>query len=255
MDETNDNSLMKPLVFNSADWDLVQTQPSWHSFHYDWEAGRQIKARLTERGNVWGIGLWPDAETEKVARQCAEIFEEEFGLPNSSLIPDDSVMVLQTRGDGLDAYEAVVALEDTFGCVIDGEKLGKIRENGDVFFKDVVAAVLETRGTKPVKHPPPEPGLPHPKGIAGLGCLALLFIAGWPVGVVVLLGVAASLLIDYFGAGSAKMVMGTAIAAWGVISVLVIRKHGREYVCTNILRFLLSTLAGVYLLDKLSALS
>lgn len=244
-------SAIRPLVFNSADWELVQTQPFWHSFHYDWEAGRQIKARLTDRGNVWGIGLWPDAETEKVARQCAEIFEEQFGLPNSSLVPDDSVMVLQTWGDGLDACEAVVALEDAFGCVIDGEKLGKIRENGDVFFKDVVAAVLETRGTKPVKHPPPEPGLPKPKGIAGLGYLVLLLIAVWPVGVVVLLGVAASLLVDYFGAGSAKIVIGVAIAVWGVISVLVIRIDGREYVCTNILRFLLSTLAGVYLLDKI----
>ena len=54
-------SAIRPLVFNSADWDLVQTQPFWHSFHYDWEAGRQIKARLTERGNVWEIGLWLDA--------------------------------------------------------------------------------------------------------------------------------------------------------------------------------------------------
>lgn len=240
-----------PLVFNSADWELVRNHPIQYSAYYDWEAERQIKKRLTERGNVWGIGLWPDAETEKVARQCAEIFEEEFGLPNSSLIPDDSVMVLQTRGDGLDACEAVEALEDAFGCVIDGENLGKIREDGDVFFKDVVAAVLETRGTKPVKHPPPEPGLPKSKGIAGLGYLVLLLIAVWPVGVVVLLGVAVSLLVDYFGAGSAKIVMGTALAAWGVISVLVMRKHGREYICTNILRFLLSTIAGVYLLDKI----
>ena len=99
-----DKISMKPLVFNSADWDLVRTQSFWHSFHYDWEAGRQIKARLTERGNVWGIGLWPDAETEKVARQCAEIFEKQFGLPNSSLVPDDSVMVLQTWGRGLIAH-------------------------------------------------------------------------------------------------------------------------------------------------------
>ena len=242
---------LEPLVFNSADWELVRNHPIQHSAYYDWEAERQIKKRLTERGNVWGIGLWPDAETEKVARQCAEIFEEQFGLPNSSLIPDDSVMVLQTRGDGLDACEAVEALEDAFGCVIDGEELGKIRENGDVFFKDVVAAVLETRGTKPVKYPPPEPGVPHPKGIAVLGCLALLFVALWPVGAVVLLGVAASLLIDYFGSGSAKIVVGAAIAAWGVISVLVIRKHGREYLYTNILRILVSTLAGLYLLAKI----
>lgn len=251
MPEPTIQSAIRPLVFNRADWELVQTQPFWHSFHYDREAGQQIEKRLTERGNVWGIGLWPDAETEKVARQCAEIFEEQFGLPNSSLIPDDSVMVLQTRGDGLDACEAVEALEDAFGCVIDGEKLGKIRENGDVFFKDVVAAVLETRGTKSVKYPPPEPGLPHPKGIAVLGCLALLFVALWPVGAVVLLGVAASLLIDYFGSGSAKIVVGAVIAAWGVISVLVIRKHGREYLYTNILRILVSTLAGLYLLAKI----
>ena len=67
-----------PLVFNSADWDLVLEHPFWHSFHYDWEVGRQIKQKMSKRGNVWGIGLWPDAETEKVARQCAEIFEEQF---------------------------------------------------------------------------------------------------------------------------------------------------------------------------------
>ncbi|MBQ0031584.1 MAG: hypothetical protein KBT68_02155 [bacterium] len=60
-----------PLVFNSADWDLVQTQPFWHSFHYDWEVGRQIKHKMSKRGNVWGIGLWPDTETEKVGASLA----------------------------------------------------------------------------------------------------------------------------------------------------------------------------------------
>ena len=250
MSDVSESIQWTPFVFNSADWDLVQTQPFWHSFHYDWEAGRQIKARLTERGNVWGIGLWPDAETEKVARQCAEIFEEEFGLPNSSLVPDDSVMVLQTRGDGLDACEAVEALEDAFGCVIDGEKLGKIRENGDVFFKDVVAAVLETRGTKPVKHPPPEPGISKSRDGACMGCVILFLIACWPVIVIMALASATFLICNHCSAVCSKIVVSVVITLWISIVAFVVYRYGRDWVCANILRFLLSTIVGLYLTFK-----
>lgn len=239
-----------PLVFNSADWELVRNHPIQYSAYYDWEAERQIKKRLTERGDVWGIGLWPDAETEKVARQCAEIFEEEFGLPNSSLIPDDSVMVLQTRGDGLDACEAVVALEDAFGCVIDGEKLGKIRENGDVFFKDVVAAVLETRGTKSVKHPPPEPGSSKSRGGACMGCVILLLIACWPVIAIMALASATFWICNHCSAVCSKIVVSAAITLWISIVVFIVYRYGRDWACTNILRFLLSTIAGLYLTFK-----
>ena len=98
------NELIKPLSDDTSEW---RGKSFWRDllgfFFTNSVLAWRLKQQLKSRPNVWGIGLWPDAETEKVARQCAEIFEEQFGLPNSSLVPDDSVMVLETWGDGLDA--------------------------------------------------------------------------------------------------------------------------------------------------------
>ena len=77
--------------------------------------------QLKARPNPWGIGLWKDAETEKIAKRCAEIFIEFLDkCPNDRLIPQDSmtmVAALNDTGDMDDVF-AVQDIEYEFGCRI-----------------------------------------------------------------------------------------------------------------------------------------
>ena len=81
---------------------------------------RRLKQQLKARPNVWGIGLWPDAEHEGVAKVCAEGLDAGFGCESVNFIPDDSVNLI---GD-LDAFhdlcgaEAVLAIELDLGLTI-----------------------------------------------------------------------------------------------------------------------------------------
>ena len=80
----------------------------------------RLKQQLKARPNVWGIGLWPDAEHEGVAKVCAEGLDAGFGCESVNFIPDDSVNLI---GD-LDAFhdlcgaEAVLAIELDLGLTI-----------------------------------------------------------------------------------------------------------------------------------------
>ena len=52
----------------------------------EWRLRKQLKSRP----NVWGIGLWPDAEHEEVAKICAEgfaILDQEWSVPNPIRLP------------------------------------------------------------------------------------------------------------------------------------------------------------------------
>lgn len=109
---------------------------------------RAIRQQLKSRQNVWGIGLWQDEDTEKVARQCAEIFGEELGLP-AVFIPDDSIwLLIKYDDDGVQL--ACEVMMDEFGCEIDWQKL-----NGRklLTFGDMVAIAKTGKGK--VVQPPP----------------------------------------------------------------------------------------------------
>ena len=47
----------------------------------------RLKQQLKSRPNVWGIGLWPDAEHEEVAKICAEGLDAGFGCESINFIP------------------------------------------------------------------------------------------------------------------------------------------------------------------------
>ena len=112
---------IEPLKDDTSAW---REKSFWRDllgfFFPDLVLERRLKQQLKARPNVWGIGLWPDAEHEGVAKVCAEGLDAGFGCESVNFIPDDSVNLI---GD-LDAFhdlcgaEAVLAIELDLGLTI-----------------------------------------------------------------------------------------------------------------------------------------
>ena len=112
---------IEPLKDDSSEWrDKSFCRDLLGFFFPDLVLERRLKQQLKARPNVWGIGLWPDAEHEGVAKVCAEGLDAGFGCESVNFIPDDSVNLI---GD-LDAFhdlcgaEAVLAIELDLGLTI-----------------------------------------------------------------------------------------------------------------------------------------
>lgn len=113
--------VIEPLKDDTSEW---RKNSIWRDllgfFFPDLVLERRLKQQLKSRPNVWGIGLWPDAEHEGVAKVCAEGLDAGFGCESVNFIPDDSVNLI---GD-LDAFhdlcgaEAVLAIELDLGLTI-----------------------------------------------------------------------------------------------------------------------------------------
>lgn len=93
---------------------------------------RAIEWQMKARQDVWNAGFWPDKKTEEAARQCAEIFGEELGLP-ATFIPGDSIWLL-VKYDDDGVRSACEAIADEFGCEFDWPKLNtrKLLTFGDL---------------------------------------------------------------------------------------------------------------------------
>ena len=167
--------------------------------------------QLKARPNPWGIGLWKDAETEKIAKRCAEIFIDYFDkCPNDRLIPQDRmemVAALNDTGD-IDDVMAVEEIEDEFDCTIPD---GFYTE--ETTFGDFVECVKAGRGKA---QPQEEKGTA--KGwLSSFGLCVFLFLC-WgviPGFVFYKLGVRIwSIIHDGWSACPVKSLIGESIAAF-----------------------------------------
>jgi len=141
----------------------------WYDLEPNSGWGRRAKdlyEQLKARPNPWGIGLWKDEETEKVAKRCAEIFVENFmRCPNDHLIPQDRMCMVEALDDlgDLDGPEAFRGIEEEFGCQIP-EKMF----NNQITFAEFVDFLVKGQG----KNPPER----HPRKDLVYGVFALCFI-------------------------------------------------------------------------------
>lgn len=104
---------------------------------------RRLKQQLKDRPNVWGVGLWPNEETEEVAKVCAEAFEYAYDCERK-FIPSDPINMIGNL-DGchdLCGHAAVVRIESDLNCTIPDSVLS------DCIFGELVDAVLKVRGTR-----------------------------------------------------------------------------------------------------------
>ena len=104
---------------------------------------KSLEKQLARRPNVWGAGLWPNAETEDIARKCAGLIKPYGGMLNDFLIPGDPLdMIAAFCGDGVKAILGDV--EEEFRFVIDAAWY----EN-DHTFAELVEYVRTHRDTAP----------------------------------------------------------------------------------------------------------
>lgn len=116
-----------PILFAPLHCEVADGAPrTWSDRLNDWlglgdvrrrkERAQGLRDQLRDRGCTWGIGLWPDAATESVARRCAAIIAEQFGMPSADFVPDDTMGAihdLDWYGD-LDDVEAIRGIESEF---------------------------------------------------------------------------------------------------------------------------------------------
>lgn len=86
---------IKPLYDNVDKW----ANDNWRRylkalFSRDLALAQCLKEQLKARPNVWGRGLWPDAESEEVAKICAEGFDYGYGTDSTNFIPEDRLRMI-----------------------------------------------------------------------------------------------------------------------------------------------------------------
>lgn len=133
---------------------------------------RVIKQQMENRQDVWNAGFWPDEKTEKIARQCAEIFGEALGLP-AAFIPKDSIWLL-VKYDGESVQFASEVMMEEFGCEVDWRELNNRKL---LTFGDMVAIAKNGKGK--VDRSPPKK---FQQNMSWIGCaLGKFLIVGIPL--------------------------------------------------------------------------
>ena len=113
--------VIEPLKDDTSEW---RKKSFWRDllgfFFPDLVLERRLKQQLKSRPNVWGIGLWPDAEHEEVAKICAEGFYFGYACDSINFIPDDPLNLIGDldAAHDLSGAEAVWAIERELGLTI-----------------------------------------------------------------------------------------------------------------------------------------
>lgn len=109
------------------------------SFYY-----RELKKQLLKRPNVWGVGLWPDEETESIAKKVAERISESACTELKAFIPQDKLSTIELLDYEWGAVtHALPSINYEFDCSLDVDKL--TAQNVETF-GDLVEVVKSRRG-------------------------------------------------------------------------------------------------------------
>lgn len=106
-----------------------------------------INRQLATRPEVWGVGLWPDAEIERVARGIAELWVSYGDVKRAAFIPDDKLRIIDFADCewGL-VTSTLTGIEREFNCKIAVEEL---RCDSQMTFGDLARMVKEREGLNP----------------------------------------------------------------------------------------------------------
>ena len=135
---------IEPLRDDVAEW----AAKSWwrgvlSSLFRDDVLERRLKQQLKDRPKVWGIGLWPDEETEEVAKVCADAIEFAYDCERK-FIPADPIDMIGNLDGSHDLYGhmAVACIEKDLNCTIPDSVLSGCT------FGEFVEAIMKVRGTR-----------------------------------------------------------------------------------------------------------
>ncbi len=142
VESCEDLAELKPLVVPPEE---LKRKPSFWTLKLgpDKRVADAANAQLEARPSTWGVGFWPSAEVEAIAKRCAEILTEAFHCEAANLIPTDmlgGIHRLDYLGD-LDDVDALMQIEEEFQCEIPADKL-----QPELTFAEFVELVQSGRG-------------------------------------------------------------------------------------------------------------
>ena len=119
-------------------------------YEADVEAIRSLNKQIAARPEVWGNGLWPDDESERIAKCIAKECEElNPQILRAAFIPNDQLVMINAFTEDFDigvVPDMLDAANSGFGCKITMEELGK-REG--ITFGDFIGMVKERKTSMP----------------------------------------------------------------------------------------------------------
>ena len=86
---------IKPLYDDVDKWSTGNWRRCLSAvFLRDFALSQCLREQLNARPNVWGKGLWPDAESEAIGKICAEGFDWGYGTNSTNFIPEDRLRMI-----------------------------------------------------------------------------------------------------------------------------------------------------------------
>ena len=119
-------------------------------YEADMEAIRSLNRQIAARPEVWGNGLWPDDESERIAKCIAKECEElNPQILRAAFIPNDQLVMINAFTEDFDigvVSDMLMAADNRFGCKITLDDLGK-REG--ITFGDFIGMVKAQKTLMP----------------------------------------------------------------------------------------------------------
>ena len=119
-------------------------------YEADIEAIRSLNRQIAVRPEVWGSGLWPDDESERIAKCIAKECEElNPQILRAAFVPNDRLVMINAFTEDLDigvVSDMLTAADSCFGCKITLEELGK---KEGITFGDFIGMVKARKTSMP----------------------------------------------------------------------------------------------------------
>lgn len=111
------------------------------------ECLEKLNAQLAARPEVWGVGLWPDEESERIAHKLASSFDLVCDIPVPAFIPADRIQVMNALEYEWGLFDYVLQwVESWYGCKI---KIEELIDRPEMTFGEFVQLVRERKTCEP----------------------------------------------------------------------------------------------------------
>ena len=131
----------------------------WSLFHDPCSAhSKSLNAQLAARPEVWGVGLWPDEESELIAHKLALSFDLVADVPVPAFIPADCIQVMNALEYEWGLFGYVLQwVESWYGCKI---KIEELIDRPEMTFGEFVQLVRERKTCEPQERSVEVPQVP-----------------------------------------------------------------------------------------------
>ena len=102
--------------------------------------------QCARRPDVWGVGLWPDEESENVAKVIAHLFEEDDKNLRAAFVPADPMNVLVDYNLAIGGFELLPIVFRKFDCCVEEKEFAA---QPNMTFGEFVALIVARKRRMP----------------------------------------------------------------------------------------------------------